>query len=132
MGTRRKNLLRWQWSGYAANHQDPVNLALHLLAVPLFLLGVALLLIGILDLHALLLGLGMIGILASLTLQACGHKREAQAPEPFSDRSDALLRLLAEQFVTFPRFLLGGGWLRAWRRRPARQTISRTPPPSAD
>jgi len=119
MGNRRPELLRWQWHGYAANHQDPLNLALHLIAIPLFLLGSALLLIGLLGLRPLLLGLGLIGLLASLGLQAKGHRREAVAPEPFIDRRDALLRLLAEQFVTFPRFVLGGGWLRAWRSRRA-------------
>lgn len=117
MSNRRPDLLRWQWNGYAANHRDPTNLVLHLLAVPLFLLGAALLLIGLLRLQPLLIGLGLIGMLASLALQGHGHKREAEAPEPFQGRRDALLRLAAEQFITFPRFVLGGGWLRAWRAR---------------
>lgn len=120
MATRRPNLLDWQWRGYAANHQDPGNLVLHLIAVPLFLLGCVLVLIGLLRLQPLLISLGLIGMLASLALQAHGHKREAQAPEPFSDRADAARRLLAEQFVTFPRFLLQGGWWRAWRNRARR------------
>lgn len=117
MGARRPNLLRWQWDGYASGHRNPANLVIHLFAIPLFLLGSALLLIGLLRLRPLLMGLGLIGMLASLALQAHGHKREEQAPEPFSDSTDALLRLLAEQFISFPRFVLGGGWLRAWRAR---------------
>lgn len=117
MSARRPNLLRWQWHGYPSAHRDPVNLVLHLFAIPLFLLGSALLVIGLLRLRPLLMALGLIGMLASLALQAHGHKREEHPPEPFSDSSDALLRLLAEQFVSFPRFVLGGGWLRAWRAR---------------
>ena len=42
---------------------------------------------------------------------------EAQASEPFSDRKDAVQRLVVEQFVTFPRFVLSGGWWQAWRQR---------------
>ena len=53
----------------------------------------------------------------NLALQRHGHSLEAQASEPFSDRKDAVQRLVVEQFVTFPRFVLSGGWWRAWRQR---------------
>ncbi|HHN3391554.1 TPA: terminase, partial [Pseudomonas aeruginosa] len=32
MGKRHPNLLAWQWRGYAANHRNPTNLVLHLIA----------------------------------------------------------------------------------------------------
>ena len=35
----RPNLLAWQWSDYPAKHRDRVNLLLHVVAVPLFLVG---------------------------------------------------------------------------------------------
>ncbi len=117
MSTRRPDLLRWQWEGYAANHRDPTNLLLHLLAIPLFLFGTLLLVVGLFSLHLLMAGLGLIGIVASLALQRHGHQLEEEAPAPFADRRDAVLRLLAEQFITFPRFVLSGQWLRAWRAR---------------
>jgi phage terminase small subunit len=59
----------------------------------------------------------VIGIVASLALQGRGHKLEASQPEPFSDRKDAIGRLLVEQFITFPRFLLSGRWWRNWRNK---------------
>ncbi|MCH3159141.1 DUF962 domain-containing protein, partial [Listeria monocytogenes] len=44
MGKRHPNLLAWQWRGYAANHRNPTNLVLHLIAVPLFIVAAILLL----------------------------------------------------------------------------------------
>jgi hypothetical protein len=39
MGKRHPNLPAWQWRAYPNNHQHPTNLVLHLIAVPLFILG---------------------------------------------------------------------------------------------
>lgn len=117
MGKRHPNLLAWQWQGYAANHRNPTNLALHIIAVPLFILGALTLLSGLFSLSLTTILLGVIGMVASLAIQGRGHKLEEQPPEPFSDRKDTVSRLLVEQFVTFPRFVLSGAWWRAWRNR---------------
>ncbi|PJI49913.1 MAG: terminase [Pseudomonas sp.] len=117
MGKRHPNLLAWQWQGYAANHRNSTNLALHIIAVPLFILGALTLLSGLFGLSLSSILLGLIGMIASLAIQGRGHKLEALAPEPFTDRKDAISRLLVEQFVTFPRFVLSGAWWRAWRNR---------------
>ncbi|MCP8467317.1 DUF962 domain-containing protein [Pseudomonas sp. ZM23] len=117
MARRRPNLLAWQWQGYAANHRNATNLALHIIAVPLFILAVPILVGGLFRLSLSGIVLGVIGIVASLAIQGRGHKLEDQAPEPFTDRKDAIGRLLAEQFITFPRFVLSGAWWRAWRNR---------------
>lgn len=115
MGKRHPNLLAWQWRGYAANHRNPTNLALHIIAVPLFILSALTLLSGLFGLSLSTILLGVIGMIASLAIQGRGHKLEEQPPEPFSDRQDAVSRLLVEQFITFPRFVLSGAWWRAWR-----------------
>lgn len=117
MSKRHPNLLAWQWQGYAANHRNSTNLALHIIAVPLFVLATVILVSGLLQLSLSSIALGVIGIVASLAIQGRGHKLEEQAPEPFTDRQDAIGRLLAEQFVTFPRFVLSGAWWRAWKNR---------------
>lgn len=117
MAKRHPNLLAWQWRGYAANHRNPTNLTLHIIAVPLFILSAVILLSGLFQLHLSNIALGVIGIVASLAIQRRGHALEGQPPEPFADRQDAICRLLAEQFVTFPRFVLSGAWWRAWRNR---------------
>ena len=117
MSKRHPNLLAWQWRHYASQHRHPTNLLLHLIAGPLFLLSLILLLIGLWHLRFVPLALGSIGLIASLALQAHGHRLEQQTAEPFASKGDALKRLLLEQCVTFPRFLFSGAWWRAWRQR---------------
>ncbi|MGH8433275.1 MAG: Mpo1-like protein [Pseudomonas sp.] len=117
MARHRPNLLTWQWRRYAAAHRNPTNLIVHLIAVPLFILASAVLLSALFQLDVLQLVLGVIGLLAALALQAHGHRLEAKVQEPFSDTTDAVQRLLLEQFFTFPRFVLNGGWWRAWKTR---------------
>ncbi|MDB6144472.1 MAG: hypothetical protein JWP80_3516 [Pseudomonas sp.] len=117
MGKRLPNLHTWQWRGYAANHQNPTNLVLHIIAVPLFIIAALLILDGLLELSFSSIAIGVIGLIAAMAFQRHGHTLEGQAPEPFSDRNDAIKRLLVEQFVTFPRFVLSGGWWRAWKER---------------
>ena len=117
MGKRHPNLPAWQWRAYPDNHRNPTNLVLHLIAVPLFIIGFLLIASGIFSLSFLSIAIGMVGLLAALGLQRHGHSLEAQAAEPFSDRKDAVQRLLLEQFLTFPRFVFSGAWRRAWRQR---------------
>jgi phage terminase small subunit len=50
----------------------------------------------------------------SLVAQGRGHRDEPAAPEPFTGPGDFVSRFLVEQLVTFPRFVLSGGWRRAW------------------
>lgn len=117
MGKRLPNLHAWQWRTYSDNHQHAANLILHIIAVPIFIVAALSLANGLFTFSFRALVLGVIGILASLALQARGHKLEAVQPEPFSGRKDAIGRLLVEQFVTFPRFLLSGQWWRNWRNK---------------
>ena len=48
--------------------------------------------------------------LVSLIFQGRRHKLETTQPEPFKDGLDFVLRLFAEQWITFPRFVLTDGW----------------------
>lgn len=117
MSKRLPNLHAWQWRGYHNNHQHPANLVLHLIAVPLFILGALLVLSGLFGLDLVQLAVGVIALIAGLGLQRQGHRLEAEQPEPFANRQDAVQRLLTEQFITFPRFVLSGAWWKAWRAR---------------
>ncbi|MFZ5444546.1 MAG: terminase [Myxococcota bacterium] len=110
----RDDLLAWQWATYAGFHRSRANLILHGVAVPLFLLGtVALLAAPFLDAR---LALGGVAMALSLALQGRGHRGEPSAPIPFDGPLDALSRLFVEQWVSFPRFVLSGGFSAAWRR----------------
>ena len=108
-------LLQWQRSNYASAHRDRWNLLIHLLTAPVFAVGLALLpiaaMVGSLELAAVGLGL----VFAVVVVQARGHARERQSPAPFRGPRDFVLRLTAEQLITFPRFVLSGRFLRAMR-----------------
>lgn len=111
----RSNLVSWQWQGYPEFHRDRKNLALHLVTAPLFPGGALLVLLGAIlgPWWLVLAGLG--GMLAALALQGRGHRGEASPPIPFDGFGDFVSRFFVEQMVNLPRFVLSGGWLRAWR-----------------
>jgi hypothetical protein len=117
--TIRKDLLRWQYADYGNKHRSRLNLWLHIATVPLFWGGVAALAAAALGAGGAsmwLLGLG--GLLGAFVAQAVGHKTEPEAPEPFLGAGDFFSRFVVEQFVTFPRFVMSGGWWRGLGRRP--------------
>ena len=111
----RPGLLAWQWRLYADNHHDRANLALHIVSNPLFLAGLGALVVG-----PFLVGkwalLGLAAMLVALIAQGRGHRREETPPIPFTGPLDFVSRFLAEQLITFPRFVLSGGFLKAWRQ----------------
>ncbi|MBF8658123.1 terminase [Pseudomonas putida] len=117
MNKRLPNLLAWQWRGYSHSHRHPANLVLHLIAVPLFILGALLIVSGLLGLDIVQLAVGLLALVAAIALQRHGHRLEADTQEPFIDRTDRVQRVLSEQFITFPRFVLSGAWWQAWRDR---------------
>lgn len=108
----RENLLQWQWADYAAKHRNRTNLLIHILAVPLFELAA----IGVIAgaaMRSLAMAIGaLVALAVAFAAQGAGHKREAEQPTPFAGPADVVTRILAEQFITFPRFVLTGGWLR--------------------
>jgi hypothetical protein len=56
---------------------------------------------------------GLVAMVVSVALQERGHGVEANPPEPFTSPAQAVARIFLEQWVTFPRFVLTGGWMRA-------------------
>jgi hypothetical protein len=109
---REGGLLAWQWRNYSAGHRDRFNLLLHMVAVPAFIAGV----LAMMNLawHRLWLGAAFAAgfTILAFAVQGLGHRRERQAPVPFAGPGNVLARVFAEQFITFPRFVLSGGWLR--------------------
>jgi hypothetical protein len=111
----RGSLLPWQLAHYPQNHLDRRNLILHVLTVPLFMLGNLALLAALPLMSGWLALAGALAMLAAIAIQGRGHRREVQPPMPFRGPLDVFARILAEQWVTFPRFVLSGGFARAWR-----------------
>lgn len=111
----RDNLLRWQHELYPDGHRDRLNLAVHLVAVPIFQMGAVTIIEGAVRMSGFTVVGGWLAIIVSLAAQGRTHRREATKPIPFDGPLDFVTRIFAEQFVTFPRFVLGGGVMRAWR-----------------
>ena len=110
-------LLNQQWSGYPERHQNKVNLLIHIVTVPLvWIAGIQM--VG--SLLLMLSGLGALKIMVwaviliavALFAQSHGNSMEAVKPAPFGNWKDFAMNAAAEQFVTFPRFVLTGQWLR--------------------
>lgn len=108
-------LLRWQWEGYPRYHRSRFNLLLHIAVVPFFLAGNVVLVLALASQAWLWAGGGAAAMVVSMALQGRGHGGEAVPPEPFTSPFNALARIFCEQWITFPRFVLSGGWLRALR-----------------
>ncbi len=106
-------LLRWQWDGYPQRHRSRANLLIHIVAVPVFLLGNVGLIVALIGGSWLSETASLITIVLSVALQGQGHKQEEVPPEPFTSPVNAVARIFLEQWVTFPRFVLTGEWFRA-------------------
>ena len=112
MSLIRPRLLEWQWSDYALKHRDRTNLVLHIVAVPLFDLATIVLLVAAVGGQPGPAALAVAAMIAAVVMQGRGHRKERSAPEPFTGPLDFVSRFVVEQWVTFPRFVLSGGWFR--------------------
>ena len=110
---RPDGLLAWQLDLYPGNHTRRSTLALHAITSPLFCLGELSLVAAIFVTPWL--ALGGLGVLLALVTQGRAHKGEPVRPVPFRGPADFVARFLAEQWGTFPRFVLNGGFGKAWR-----------------
>jgi hypothetical protein len=103
---------------YEHVHRSRTNLAIHILAVPIFDLTGLATVVALAQGRFILAGLLMLGLLISFGVQGIGHRSERNQPEPFRGPLNAVRRIFVEQYYTFPRFVLTGAWLRAWRAAP--------------
>jgi uncharacterized membrane protein YGL010W len=113
-GTLTPNVVSWQWRAYPSAHRDRRNLIIHAVTVPLFTIGLILTAAGLARFAPLSTVFGVALVLGAIVAQGRGHRFEREAPQPFRSTVDALVRLVVEQLVTFPRFVLRGGFARAW------------------
>ena len=108
-------LLQWQWQGYPRFHRTRRNLLIHIVAVPVFLLGNVFILLSVFRGEWLAAVAALAVTAVAFSVQGLGHKGEPEPAIPFSGPLNAVTRIFAEQWITFPRFVLSGGWLRAWK-----------------
>ncbi len=108
----RPRVLEWQWSDYPAKHRNRANLLLHIVAVPLFQIGTLILVSAVLTMSGAAATVALVCMVVALVLQGRGHRLERETPTPFDGPADFVSRFVAEQWVTFPRFVLSGAWYR--------------------
>lgn len=101
-----KFVARRQWEGYPPSHTRLANVLLHVVGVPVFLLGNCVLVVSLASLNLRWAGLGLLGMLGGFALQIVGHGIEPRRPPAFASPSDAIARIFVEQWLTFPRYLL--------------------------
>jgi hypothetical protein len=107
-------LAAWAWQETPPVHRSTGNLLIHIVAVPMFVVGHALMIAAVATSRWLLLA-GASFIVVSVTLQRLGHSMEQQAVHPFEGARDFLRRLYVEQFCNFWRFLFSGAWFASLR-----------------
>lgn len=107
-----KNALSLQWQEYQLNHQNRFNLVLHLLTTPWFMLGSLMLPVSLVVWSVSLFLIGISLMLLVVVLQGFGHAKEKIKPRPFAGVGDFALRILLEQWITFPKYVLSGEWKR--------------------
>lgn len=98
---------------YAHFHKNRANLLIHIVMVPIFVLGVVCAVVAGIQGRWLAAGLSLLLPAVSLAIQGKGHKREPNPPLPFDGPGDFVTRILSEQFYKFPMFVLSGQWFRA-------------------
>ena len=106
-------LVTWAWRETPPVHQSRTNLLIHIIAVPLFVLGHVLVIAGLIN-PWFLVGAAL-SIVVSLTAQKYGHSLEHNQVHGFTGASDFLRRLYAEQFCNFWRFLFSGQWYASYK-----------------
>ena len=107
-------LLKWQGEGYPLYHQARINLLLHIVGVPAFLVGNLGVLASAFSGSLTRAGLSVGLMAAGFALQGLGHQREKKPAVPFTSPANAIARIFLEQWISFPQFVLTGGWSRAF------------------
>lgn len=114
--TSKSGLLQTQWAHYGEAHNDMKNLIIHVVTVPIFMGGGVLVALAPFASGWLALG-GLAAMFVAVAAQGRGHRFEAAAPSPFRGPLDVVARIFAEQWITFPRYVLSGALFRALRSR---------------
>lgn len=104
------DITKQQWIDFGTYHSSRINLIIHVIAVPTFILGFILFVYGLANLRLLETLGAVLVIVASLGVQSYGHGTERVRSAPFAGPGDALTRILLEQLINYPRFLLTGKW----------------------
>ena len=108
-------IIKWQWDGYTKYHQSPTNLWIHIILVPVFILGVVSFIAALINLNISEAVISVLLMITSIGVQGVGHNKEETPAEPFTSPRNAMIRIFLEQLYTFPKFVLSGKWYEVLR-----------------
>ena len=115
-----------QLNDYPRVHTTRANLLIHIVAVPVFDLAIIGAVASLATRSWIAGAGGTVLAVAAFAAQGRGHGIEPEAPAPFTGPVSVAKRIFAEQFITFPRFVLSGGWSRALKAASAGSGPGRT------
>ena len=110
-----RDLTQWQWGGYAKYHSSRINLLIHIVAVPFFILGAASFFLALVNFDIINTIISILLMVASMGAQGFGHAKEEVPAVPFNGPVDTVSRIFIEQLFNFPKFVFSGGWYKALR-----------------
>jgi len=100
---------------YFEIHHDRRNLLIHALTAPLFMVGTLATVAAVPTRGPLLAVLGVAAMVVAFAAQGLGHRFEATQFAGFRGPLDVVRVAFREQWFAFPRYVLTGGFARAWR-----------------
>ncbi len=104
------SILRTQWRDYPNAHANRINFVVHLICVPMFMMGTTAFFFGLYTLSIAMSLTSLVAMVAAIAIQGWGHSKEASGPTPFTSRANAFVRIFLEQWVTFPGYVLCLAW----------------------
>ena len=107
------DLLEIQWNGYSKVHSSRLNLVIHIISVPLFIAGCLSTLLSLLMFSLVGVFVSVFTVALAFGAQGIGHSKEQVAADPFTGFKQAITRIIFEQFITFPKFVISGSWYAA-------------------
>lgn len=105
------SILQTQWADYSRIHANRANFLVHLMTAPIFMGGTVAFFWGFCALSLTLSVAGLFAMIVAIAAQGWSHKKERNAPAPFTSRANAFARIILEQWITFPRYVA----YRLWR-----------------
>lgn len=109
-------ILEWQWEGYTRYHRSHFNLWVHIVTVPVFIASFMIFFFALITRDIQTVILSPLTMSIAFGLQGVGHSKEPTPASPFTSISNAIIRILLEQFITFPKFVFSGKWFDALKK----------------
>jgi len=94
---------------------------IHIVSVPVFVLGTLSLFVSLIELSPIGMLISILVVVIAFGAQGFGHSKERISPESFATPGQAIVRILSEQFITFPRYVLSGGWYATYQSSAAQR-----------